>query len=91
MSEYGRFEIRGLRKLYCATRLRGGKGTRFVGEHKRPENRVTRFPLGKGGTQYQRGDLRLRRSLQTIRQSDYQTEVQQDSLSNLAADRLYSK
>ena len=73
MSEYGRFEIRGLRKLYCATRLRGGKGTRFVGEHKRPENRVTRFPLGKGGTQYQRGGFEIEEEPsdnQTVRLSD---------------------
>ena len=34
--------------------LKGGKGTGFVGEPKRPENPVTRFPMGEGGTQYQR-------------------------------------
>ena len=28
----------------CAPAQRGGKGTRFVGERQRPENRVTRFP-----------------------------------------------
>ena len=31
----------------CAPAQRGGKGTRFVGERQRPENRVTRFPPGQ--------------------------------------------
>ena len=31
-------------------RLRGGKRTRFVGERQRPENRVRRFPVEKGGS-----------------------------------------
>jgi|GEM_PF-4178859 len=41
---------------HSPTAKRGGKRTRFVGERKRPENRVRRFPVEEGGAvRHQRG------------------------------------
>ena len=41
----------------CAPAQRGGKGTRFVGERQRPENRVTRFtPWQRWCRRHQRGE-----------------------------------
>ena len=52
---------------HSLTAKRGGKRTRFVGERKRPENRVRRFPVEEGGAvRHQRGAAEVIRILMTF-------------------------